>query len=192
MKQPCPADSSPEPGRKLSPPVHPEEQPAWRPVGRTRGPHSGADSPQTAEVTVPARRRRDTRAVAEFRVSTATIDPVPDSVTGQVWYQSSEEDTAVNVSRRGLCVLCARPPEVGTRLLVQVHLASQPRAIDMVGRACWTRVEFEPGEQGARTRCVVGIEILGGSPSALDRYDRAVTSLVETEGRLVATPDRLG
>ena len=62
-------------------------------------------------------------------------------------------------------------------MLLQIQLPDDPRPIELVGRACWTRVEFEPGETGARPVCLVGIEVMGGAPRAIERYERTLSAL---------------
>ena len=57
------------------------------------------------------------------------------------------------------------------RLLVQIHCGER-EPIELIARTCWTRVEFEPGESGARAVGIVGLEFIGGSPAALDRYEQ--------------------
>jgi hypothetical protein len=138
-----------------------------------------------------AERRSDPRFASGIRVSTATVDAIPDQRTGQGWYAWSDRDSARNVSRRGLCLACERPPAVGTRLLLELFLPDEARPLDLVGRARWTQVEYEPGDAGARPRASVGVEIMGGSPTALDRYERALERFAEAAGDSVATPDPL-
>lgn len=151
----------------------------WRRFGAPRAAPPGAS------------RRRDPRMLAPFGVNTTTIDPVADGVTGEAWFHSSD-DTVVNVSRRGVCLISETPPSVGTRLLVQFHVPHNARSIDVIGRACWTRVEYRPGKVGGRALCMVGIEIMGGSPAALDRLEWALARLEETAGPSVAGPQGLG
>ena len=42
-------------------------------------------------------------------------------------------------------------------------------------------MEFEPGEYGSRAFALVGIELLGGAPQSLARYDRALGQLLALE-----------
>ena len=81
-----------------------------------------------------------------------------------------------NLSRRGMCVRCSRPPEIGARLLLQLRLPGDA-TVDVIGQARWTRVEFERGSFGARAFARVGVELLGGAPGVLERYDRALARL---------------
>jgi hypothetical protein len=62
-------------------------------------------------------------------------------------------------------------------MLLQLRLAGEP-SIDVIGQTRWTRVVFEPGEHGSRAFALVGIELLGGAPRALDRYDCALGRLI--------------
>lgn len=124
--------------------------------------------------------RRERRQLTQLRVSTTSIDPVRDPVTGATFYESNEDARLLNLSRRGVCLRTLRPPPVAGRLLLQIHVPGERTPIELVGRICWGRVEHEPGRVGARAVAAVGVEVLGGSPQDLDRYDRA---LAELEGR---------
>jgi hypothetical protein len=136
-------------------------------------------------------RRRDTRTATALRVGTMTIDAVRDPITHEICYLGNEDDSATNLSRRGLRLRCTRPPDVGTRLLLQIYPQGQETPIEVVGRARWTTVEYQPGERGARPFAAVGIEIVGGSPAAFARYDHCLQDLVESEP-VVAAPEPLG
>lgn len=162
----------PDAGSTESPEVQPAAARSWR-----RVPDSTRISPEpisrerrSREPLPEVNRRTELRSESLLRVSTATIDPVADPVTGERIFQSSEEDSLLNASRRGVCLLADRPPTIGTRLLLQIHLPDEAAPISLVGCTRWTRVEFQPGDFGARVQCRVGIEILGGSRTALDRY----------------------
>jgi hypothetical protein len=124
-----------------------------------------------------------------MRVATSTIDPVFDPVTHEYCYADNEDDVAVDVSRGGLRLRCARPPAVGTRIVLHVRDDGSGNAFDVVGRARWTRVEFEPGVQGARAIAAVGIEVVGGSRNALDRFEKCVS---KHQQDLVAEAEGLG
>ncbi len=150
----------------------------WRRFGAPRAAQPGAS------------RRRDPRVSADLEVSTSTIDSVPDGATGEACFHASD-DSVVNVSRRGACLLSDTPPSVGTRLLVQLRVPGQARSIDLVGRTRWTRVEFRPGKVGARPLCVFGIEIIGGTPTALDRLEDALAGLEPAENASVAGAEGL-
>lgn len=138
-----------------------------------------------------AERRAEPRFAQALRVCTTTVDAIPDARTGQGWYASSDRDAALNVSRRGLCLACERPPSVGTRMLLELFLPGDARPLDLVGCARWTHVAYEHGHTGARPRASVGIEIMGGSPTALDRYERALQRFCDATGDSVATHDSL-
>jgi hypothetical protein len=131
------------------------------------------------------------RRATRYRASTATIDPVHDPATRTTCYQTSEDARVRNVSRRGMCLVSQQPPSVGTRIWVQIHLNDQAKPVELIGRTCWTRVEYEQGELGGRPICAVGIELMGGSSTSLDRFDRFLSELGTTEeppGRPVARP----
>lgn len=150
-----------------------------------------ADGSQVPTPSPAAQRRRDDRHPVRVRAATATIDPVHDLARNQSCYQTSIDDHVLNISRRGLGLITAQPPNVGTRLWVELDFESEERPVELVGRACWTRVDYEPGRSGARPVCAVGIELLGGSPTALDRFDRCLAELREGD-TLVAAPRALG
>lgn len=129
-------------------------------------------------------RRTDERAPAAFGVEVFSIDPTRDRETGELFFALSLDERTENLSRRGLCVRCERPPEVGARVLLQVRLPDGP-PIDVVGLARWTSVAYERGAYGGRAFARVGIELLGGAPRALERWDRALSRLTPTS---VASP----
>ncbi len=122
------------------------------------------------------RKRRTPRYPTGLRVSTESIDPVRDPVTGETFFHTSEDDCLVNVSRNGLRLRAERAPSVGTRVLVRVHLPDES-SIDLIGRARWSRVEVEPGSSPQRATCGVGVELLGGSRRALDRFESLLAEL---------------
>jgi hypothetical protein len=129
-------------------------------------------------------RRTDTRTPAAVEVEVFSIDPSRDRETGELFFALSLDERTENLSRRGLCLRCERPPEIGARVLLQVRLP-QEAPIDVVGLARWTSVAYEPGTHGGRAFARVGIELLGGAPRALERWDRALTQLERTS---VASP----
>ena len=153
-------------------------------TGAVDGDHMATPSPATE-------RRRDDRLAVRVRAATATIDPVHDLARNVSCFQTSVDDRVLNVSRRGLGLRTTQPPNVGTRLWVELDFGSEERPVELVGRTCWTRVDYEPGSSGARPVCVVGIELLGGSPNALDRFDRCLAELRGSETS-VAAPRALG
>jgi len=134
-------------------------------------------------------KRRDRRVTAQMRVGMSSIDPVRDPVTGELCFVATDDDSAIDVSRRGLRLRCARPPAVGTRMVVHIPADGDDRPIEVIGRARWVTVEFERGVQGARAVGAVGIELVGGSQSALDRFERCVS---RCERNPVAGPGALG
>jgi len=159
------AEESPE----VTPVATPAPQSGWRRIAQ---PGAAED-----EVTLPAvQRRGELRTNLSLRAERTTIDAVRDPITGELYYDIADDDQTQNLSRRGLCIRCERPPEVGTRVLVQLRLPGEA-PIDVVGLARWTRVVFVPGEHGARAAALVGLELLGGPPRALERYGRALGKL---------------
>ena len=134
-------------------------------------------------------KRREPRVTARMRVGMSSIDPIRDPVTGELCFVATDDDSAIDVSRRGLRLRCARPPAIGTRLIVHIPADGDDGPIEVVGRARWTAVEFERGVQGARAVGAVGIELVGGSQSALDRFERCVS---RCERNPVAGPEALG
>ena len=146
-----------------------------------RGSRLAQDSASGARVTKPGRRaqpqrRADTRTEASLQVELTSIDASRDRATGELYFATSSDERTRNLSRRGMCVRCERPPAVGTRLLLQLRMPGEA-SVDVIGQTRWTRVEFEPGDHGARAIALVGIELLGGAPRALARYDRALGRL---------------
>lgn len=189
MKQPeRPLDSK----HTGSPVAAPEfgESPEWRQIPIAEPTAQRLET----EIARPARpeRRIDTRLERSVAASFTTIDPVRDSASGALFYDTSEEEVVLNVSRRGLCLRCERPPAVGTRLLIEMRLPSESDRADMIGRVCWTRVEYTPGAHGARAVALVGIELLGGSAAALDSYDRSLGRLLQNAKAAVATQEAVG
>lgn len=133
--------------------------------------------------------RRDPRTSTFLSVSTTTVDPVRNQRTGEVHYETYEAELITNLSRRGLGLRCARPPTVGSRLLLQIRIYDEPEPIELIGRTCWTRVEILRGVRGRkRAVAAVGLELLGGSRGALERYDRALARIGASKKLSVATP----
>ncbi|MFI5314471.1 MAG: hypothetical protein ACHQ6T_02125 [Myxococcota bacterium] len=151
----------------------PAEAPAantgWRVIPPPGGPDREGDS-------LAAQRRADERTPLSLRVQRSSIDAVRDSVTGELFYDVADDDVTTNLSRRGLCIRCERPPEIGTRVLVQLRFEDEA-PVDVVGLARWSKVAFVPGQHGARAVALVGLELLGGAPRALERYGRALGKL---------------
>ena len=123
----------------------------------------------------PLHRRTDARTNASLQVELTSIDASRDRA-GDLYFATSPNERTENLSRRGMCVRCERPPEIGTRVLLQLRLPNEA-PVDVIGQTRWTRIEFEPGEHGARAFALVGIELLGGAPRSLARYDRALGRL---------------
>jgi hypothetical protein len=138
------------------------------------------------------KRRRSARYPAAYRVSTETMDPVRDPVSGEFCFLTSDEDTTVDVSRLGLRLRSARAPSVGTRLLLRLHVLGQSRPLEFVGRTMWTRVELVCQGDRRRAVCGVGVELLGGSRGSLDRYEDLLTDLRERTAASVAADEPLG
>lgn len=134
-------------------------------------------------------KRREPRVSAQILVGTSTIDPVFDPVTGERCYAAADDDLALDLSRRGLRLRCASPPEVGTRIVLNIPDDRGDKPIQLVGCARWTQVEFERGEHGARAIASVGIELVGGTFKALDRFERCVSRY---QANLVDGPEALG
>ncbi len=139
--------------------------------GQTPSP-DGSDRPGSSVV----RKRRTLRYPTSLRVSTETIDPVRDPVTGETFFHTSDDDRLVDVSRNGLRLRADWVPSVGTRVLVRVHLPDES-SVDLIGRTRWSRVEVEPGSIPQRATCGVGVELLGGSRRALDRFESLLAEL---------------
>ena len=139
--------------------------------GQTPSP-DGSDRPRSSGV----RKRRTPRYPTSLRVSTETIDPVRDPVTGETFFHTSDDDRLVDVSRNGLRLRADWVPSVGTRVLVRVHLPDES-SVDLIGRTRWSRVEVEPGSIPQRATCGVGVELLGGSRRALDRFESLLAEL---------------
>ncbi len=179
-----------ETGRPVVGPPEVHARGRWRqiPIPDVRG---RAETPDTP-AAVPERRidtRRETSIAARF----TSVDPVRDNVTGDIFYDSSDEqEVVVNVSRRGMCLRCERPPAIGTRLVLELTLPGETAKADMIGRVCWSRVEYTPGAHGARAVAVVGIELLGGSHDALDIYDRCLGRLLQQPVSPVAGAEAVG
>lgn len=119
------------------------------------------------------------RRAVDISISTVAIDPIRNPVTGDVSYGTTENDTVINLSRRGLCIRSTHPPGVGDRVLLTLQLPGQTEAVEVIGRTRWTRVNRRTtrGNNGAAF-ATAGIELIGGSSGAFDRYDRSLAKLV--------------
>ncbi len=147
----------------------PDTAAGWR-----RIPLAGARDDARGEEAV--QRRTDARTAVSLQVELTSIDASRDLATGELYFATSADERTENLSRRGMCVRCERPPGIGTHVLLQLRLPGES-PVDVIGQTRWTRVEFEPGQHGARAFALVGIELLGGAPRALARYDRALSRL---------------
>jgi hypothetical protein len=150
----------------IAPAIAPATEAGWR---RIRQPGESELESHSDEL----QRRADVRTPLSLRVQRSSIDPLRDPVTRELFYDVADDDETTNLSRRGLCIRCERPPEIGARMLVQLRLPGED-PVDVVGLARWSRVTFVPGQHGARAVALVGLELLGGAPRALERYGRAI------------------
>lgn len=137
-------------------------------------------------------RSPERRYAVGFLARTTSIDPVRDSVTGDLFFAANEDARALNVSRHGMCLRCPRPHEAGARLLVKLLLTDDEHLVEFTGRVRWTRVEFVPGDLAARPVALVGIELLGEAPNVRSYYERSLRRLAQRDSRLVAAPEALG
>jgi len=159
---------------------------SWRriahgtPLGRAPARPVGANSEDL-------RRRRFS---VSLPVSFASIDPARDPASGELYYDTSEREVLVNISRRGACLCVERAPEDGTRLLLRLKPPGSTAPVDLVARTRWSRVEYLPGDHGARAIAMVGVEVIGGSSEALDRFEIGVDSLQEPS--TLAAPEASG
>jgi hypothetical protein len=175
------AERTVEQSPAVAPVSAPAPQAGWR---RIAGP-----AEPDREVTSPAvQRRAELRTSLSLRAERTTIDAVRDPITGELYYDIADDDETQNLSRRGLCIRCERPPEVGTRVLVQLRLPGEA-PIDVVGLTRWSRVVFVPGEHGARAKALVGFELLGGPPRALERYGRALSRIARAAPEHETNPE---
>jgi len=153
-------------------PIAPES--AASPSGWRRIPLAGARDEAVHAGLL--QRRADARREATLQVELTSIDASRDPATGEIYFATSPDERTENLSRRGMCLRCERPPAIGARVLLQVRIPGEA-PVDVIGQTRWTRIEFEPGLHGARAFARVGIELLGGAPRALERYDRALGRL---------------
>ncbi len=165
--------------------IAPEPARGWQPLRLGERAAAPARAIQTCK-------RRDERLNVTLRATTTLIDPVYDPFANTHYYHTSEEDTVVSLARRGAGLVCAHPPHVGTRLVLQIHAPGERGPIEMIGRTCWTRVEYVPGEHGARAVAAIGVEFMGGSSRSLDRYERWLAILSNPNSELVATSAATG
>ncbi len=190
MKDPKPTHTTQASGgRQASTPASPGGR-GWRRF--LFGSRSAAAFPDAESILHTLEQRREQRTPTRLRASTATVDPVRDRRTGEIHYESNEDQLILNLSRRGIGLRCERPPTVGSRLLLEIHVGDEFGSVELIGRTCWTRVELLRGERGRRTAATaVGIELLGGSRTSLERYDRALARLRASANPLLATRETL-
>jgi len=162
----------------------------WRrlPLRSPAGEESRARTPEPVPTSY-AQQRREPRTEIRLRAKTASVDPIRDPTTGEIHYESHEEELILNLSRRGIGLRCEQPPTVGSRLLLEIQLSDGSEPIELIGRARWTQVEVERGERVGVAR--VGIEVLGGSHTALERYESALAGLLASQKPLLATEEGL-
>ena len=187
-----------DPNAKLETQVSQGHPPSTEPSAKTsswRKPPVGPGSKPEAASAQPTDRpdqRRDPRTSTFFSVSTATVDPVRNPRTGEIHYEAHEAELITNLSRRGVGLRCARPPSLGSRLLLEIRMYGEREPVELIGRTCWTRVEILRGVRGRkRAVAAVGLELLGGSKGALERYDRALAELQANANSSVATEEGL-
>ena len=116
----------------------PDDAPTWR-----RIPLPGEAEPDARRGRDP-QRRLDQRTALSLRVQRSSIDASRDPVTGAFFYDVADDDETTNLSRRGLCIRCERPPEIGSRVLVQLRFPDDA-PIDVVGLARWTQGRVRAG-----------------------------------------------
>ena len=187
-----------DPNAKLETQVSEGHPPSTEPSANTsswRKPPVGPGSKPEAASAQPTDRpdqRRDPRTSTFFSVSTATVDPVRNPRTGEIHYEAHEAELITNLSRRGVGLRCARPPSLGSRLLLEIRMYGERESVELIGRTCWTRVEILRGVRGRkRVVAAVGLELLGGSEGALERYDRVLAKLQVNAKSSVATDEGL-
>jgi len=162
---------------------------AWRRIAHGTPLGRGSASPALGLPEIESRQRRFS---VSLPVSITMIDPLRDPASGELYYDTSEREELVNVSLRGACLRVERAPEDGTRLLLRMRPPGARRAVDLIARTRWSRVDYQPGEHGARATAVVGLELIGGSPDALDRYEYGVQNLSESSSAPLAAPEASG
>jgi len=91
----------------------------------------------------------------------AVVIPLSCEVDGAETFYAAAKD----ISLRGARIQCFKPPEVGTKVAVVVHLPGAPRPSRLTGTVRWRGqgmfgVEFEP--LGVRDACSMA-NLLGGA-----------------------------
>jgi hypothetical protein len=148
--------------------------------------------PDAAADSDPPDRRRSQRHAVSLRVDFSTIDPARDRRTGELYYDVGENEELLDLSVRGGCIRMDRAPGNGTRLTLRVRASGGGEPIDLIARTRWSRVDFVRGEHGARASALVGIEIIGGTPAALDHFERCVATAHARRSSSLARPEALG
>ena len=138
------------------------------------------------------RERSRRRCAVSLPASFTTIDPIRDRATGELYYDTSEREELLDVSLRGACMRVERAPENGTRVLLRIEPPGADAHVDLVARTRWSRIEYRPGELGARASAIVGLEVIGGSAEALDRYEASVQKLLDRAAGRLAAPEASG
>jgi hypothetical protein len=148
--------------------------------------------PRSANAPDAELQRRRRRCRVSLHAAFTTIDPVRDRASGALYYDTSEREELLNVSVRGACIRVERAPEDGTRVLLRIQPPGSAAPVDLVARTRWSRVEYLPGEHGARASAVVGLEVIGGSREALDLYECGVQYLLDPGDDRLAAPEASG
>ncbi len=139
----------------------------------------------------PPDRRRSRRVPVSVRAGVSSIDPVRDRHTGALYYDVSEREELLEISRRGLRLRMERAPDDGSRLLLRMRPTGHDE-IDLVVRTRWSHVEYVRGECGARATTLVGLEIIGGPGASLDAFERWLASSSRPPRAPLARPQALG
>jgi hypothetical protein len=165
------------------------EADSWRRIahGTPLGRSSGRPAPAS-----PSFERTHRRFAVSLPAGFATIDPLRDPASGELYYDTSEREELLNLSLRGACLRVERAPEDGTRLLLRLRPPGMRAPVDLIARTRWSRVEYLPGQHGGRATAIVGLELIGGSRAALDCYECGVQNLLEPDSPPLAAPEATG
>jgi hypothetical protein len=162
---------------------------AWRRIARGTPLGRGPQRPDPGGKSLERTQRR---FAVSLPASFATIDPLRDPTTGELYYDTSEHEELLNLSLRGACLRVERAPEDGTRLLLRLRPPGTRTPVDLIARTRWSRVEYLPGQHGGRATALVGLEVIGGSRAALDGYECGVQNLLEPHAAPLAAPEATG
>jgi hypothetical protein len=162
----------------------------WRRIAQ--GTPLGRGASSTRIPAVPAGERSARRFAVKMAVSFTTIDPLRDPADGRLYYDTGEGEQLLDLSRRGACLRLERAPEDGTRLLLRLQPPGARAPVDLIARTRWSRVEYLPGDHGARACARVGLELIGGSREALDRYEYGVQLVADGRSALLAAAEATG